>query len=182
MLPLRWTSAPPIHPASRPLRRPGSLTARLARSGTISIDVLASGWQRARSDEAQLLGLARSGQRIYARLVCVRRAGQAAVLARSITTIAGSRGAWKGLRRLGRRPLATLLWGSPEIRRGPFEYARLGCDDPLLRAIGCPSALPARRSTFWHAGQALIVQEAFVGLPWPAVPWQAPRRRWRASH
>jgi chorismate-pyruvate lyase len=40
--------------------------------------------------------------------------------------------------------------------------------------------LPARRSCFWRDGEPLIVLEAFTGLPWPAIAWQARRRRWTA--
>jgi chorismate--pyruvate lyase len=171
MLPIAWTSFPPIAAAARPMRQPGSLTARLARSGTITVDVLSSGWQAARPDEAAALGLARPGQRVFVREVCVRRNGQPAVLARSATTRAGIAGTWRGLRRLGRRPLATLLWTDPRIRRGPFEYARLPGAD----------AWPARRSCFWRDGEPLVLLEAFVGLPWPAVGWLPRRRRWLAD-
>jgi len=171
MLPFAWTSAPPIAAAARPMRQPGSLTARLARSGTISVDVLSSGWQPARPDEAAILGLARPGQRVYVREVCVRRNGQPAVLARSATTRAGIAGPWKGLRKLGRQPLATLLWSDPGIRRGLFEYTRMPGDNHL----------PARRSCFWRKGQPLVVLEAFVNLPWPAVGWLPRQRRWMAT-
>lgn len=181
MLPLHWIPAAPMAPALRPLRRPGSLTARLARSGRVSVDVLASGWQPALADEARELGLPRPGCRLYARLVCVRRDGAPAVLARSVTTIAGIAGPWKGLRRLGRRPLATLLWTNPRIRRGPFEFVRLPAADPLVRAVGLSTDLPARRSLFWLEGEPLIVLEAFAGLPWPADGWRAPRRRWASA-
>jgi chorismate lyase len=181
MLPPRWTPAPPFAAAARPLRQPGSLTARLARSGKVTVDVLASGWHAASIDEAAALGLAHAGMRIYARLVCVRRDGKAAVLARSITTVKGIRVCWKRLRQLGRRPLATLLWSDPRIRRGPFEYARLTADDPLAQAIGHAATAPARRSTFRHRGEPLIVMEAFVDLPWPTLAWSARRRRWTAT-
>jgi chorismate lyase len=171
MLPLAWIPSPPIAPATRPMRQPGSLTARLARTGIVSVDVRYSGWQRARPDEADALGLPRPGQRIYVREVCVCRNGEPAVLARSVTTVAGIRGPWKGLRRLGRAPLATLLWTDPRIRRGSFEFTRL----PL------GTRPPARRSCFWRGGQPLVVMEAFVGLPWPAVGWLPRQRRWIAA-
>lgn len=177
----RWIPAPPIHAATRPLRQPGSLTARLARSGRVTVDVLASGWQPASADEAAALGLPRAGMRIYARLVCVRHDGKAAVLARSVTTVEGIRGDWKRLRQLGRRPLATLLWSDPRIRRGRFEYARLLAGDPLARAISHHVSLPARRSSFLRNGEPLIVMEAFVDLPWPSLAWTARRRRWTAT-
>jgi chorismate lyase len=157
------------------MRQPGSLTARLARSGTISVDVLRSGWQPAHPDEALALGLARPGQRVYVREVRVRRNGQPAVLARSATTRAGILGPWQGLRSLGRQPLATLLWSDPRIRRGPFEYTRLPARSPGDKR------LPARRSCFWRDGQPLVVLEAFVGLPWPAVGWLPRQRRWLAD-
>lgn len=154
------------------MRQPGSLTARLARSGAIGVDVLFSGWQPARADEAAALGLPRPGMRIYVREVCVRRNGEPAVLARSVTTVAGIHGPWKGLRHLGRKPLATLLWTDPRVRRGPFEFA------PSTTKGGPP----ARRSCFWLDGQPLVVLEAFVGLPWPAVDRLPRRRRWLAAH
>jgi chorismate--pyruvate lyase len=153
------------------MRQPGSLTARQALSGTVSVDVRYSGWQAARADEAAALGLARPGLRVYVREVVVRRDGVAAVLARSVTTIAGIRGPWKGLRTLGRRPLATLLWTDPRVQRGPFQFTRL----PL------GTRPPARRSCFWRDGQPLVVMEAFVGLPWPDVGWLARRRSWSAK-
>jgi chorismate lyase len=181
MLPLHWIPAPPFHAAARPVRQPGSLTARLARSGKVTVDVLTSGWQAASQDEAAALGLPRAGMRIYARLVCVRRDGQPAVLARSVTTVRGVRICWKRLRRLGRQPLATLLWSDPRICRGAFEYARLPAEDPLAQAIGHIKASPARRSTFRRRGEALIVMEAFVGLPWPSLEWTSRRRRWMAA-
>lgn len=171
MLPLRWQPAPPTAIETRPMRQPGSLTARLARHGKVTVDVLASGWQAARPDEVAALGLARSGQRIFAREVCVRRDGEPAVLARSVTTLEGIRGPWKGLRKLGRQPLAAILWTDPRIRRGRFEFTRL--------AGG--SRPPARRSCFWLDGEPLVVLEAFVGLPWPAVGRLPRRRRWLAA-
>jgi len=135
------------------------------------VDVLFSGWQPARPDEVAALGLAHAGQRIFVREVCVRRDGEAAVLARSVTTVKGIRGPWKGLRRLGRQPLAAILWTDPRIRRGPFEFTRMSKT----------GRVPARRSCFWLAGQPLIVLEAFVGLPWPTVDWLPRRRRWIAA-
>jgi chorismate lyase len=170
MMPINWTPAAPNAPATRPMRQPGSLTARLARDGTVTVELRFSGWQFARPDEAAALGLSRPGRRIYVREVCVCRGGEAAVLARSLTTIAGIHGPWHGLRTLGRRPLAALLWTEPRIRRGSFEFTRL----PL------GTRPPARRSCFWLKGQPLVVMEAFVGLPWPDAGLLPRQRRWLA--
>jgi chorismate--pyruvate lyase len=170
MQPLRWSSAAPFAPAMRLMRQPGSLTEKLARRGQVSVDVLFSGWDTARPDEARELGL-RTGPRLYAREVCVRCDGAAAVLARSVTSIAAVKNSWRGLHRLGRRPLADLLWSNPRIDRGPFEYSSLPASHPLIRANHGKAALPVRRSTFWLDGDELIVMEAFVTLPWPADRW-----------
>ncbi len=162
MLPLRWTIATPSTPTLRPLRLPGSLTARLSRRGEVSVEVLFSGWDQARPDEAAALGLRGPGQRLYAREVCIGLDGAPTILARSVTSIPGIKGPWKALRHLGRKPLADLLWAQPLIGRGPFEYTRLPAGD------GKP-ALPARRSCFCLQGEKLIVLEAFVSLPWPGA-------------
>ncbi len=171
MRPILWTPAPPIAPNTRPLRQPGSLTARLAHSGKVTIDLRFSGWQAARPDEARALGLPHPGMLIYVREVRVLRNGAPAVLARSVTTRAGIDGPWRALRHLGRQPLATLLWSDPRVRRGAFEYTR-------LTAFG---RLPTRRSCFWRQGLPLIVLEAFMDLPWPEVGRLPRRRSWLAQ-
>lgn len=169
MLPLNWTPSPPFNPSAHPIRKSDSLTARLAKSGRVSVDVLASGWDAARPDEAAKLGLRHAGQRLYAREVCLRRDNIAAVFARSVTTIASAKGLWKGLPLLGNKPLATLLWTNPLIYRGPFEFSRISFNDPLLCHFNGNQSLLARRSSFWLQGQQLIVLEAFIGLPWPTT-------------
>lgn len=170
MLPLKWKIAAPIASSTRVMRCPGSLTARLARTGIVTIQLRPSGWRLATHDEARALNLPHAGQHIYVREVIVARNGQAAVLARSYTTRAGIGGPWRGLRHLGGKPLATLLWTDPSVRRGPFEFTRLPLGDRPL----------ARRSCFWRHGEPLIVMEAFVNLPWPASGWLSRRRGWRA--
>ncbi len=176
-LPLRWTAAAPFGPRHAPMRLPGSLTARLACRGRVTVDVLASGWRRARADEVRELGLAHAGERIYTRQVCVRLDGHPAVLADSVTTRAGIAGPWRGLRHLGSRPLAALLWTEPLIQRSPFRYVRMPADVPPLAGQGQPP-LPARRSRFCRGGQPLLVLEAFVALPWPDAGLPPRKRGW----
>lgn len=164
MRPAFWTSATPVAQATYPLSQPGSLTALLARRGSVRVDVRFSGWQSARPDEAQALGLP-AGRRVFVREVCLTCDDQPAVLARSLTTLDGIRGPWRNLRTLGRTPLAAIVWGDPRIRRSPFQFTRL----PSER-------LPARRSCFWLKGRPLLVMEAFLDLPWPHTGWQTRRR------
>lgn len=178
MLPLRWKLSPSSSPTERPLRHPGSLTARLARLGRVTVDVLKSRARPASRDEAAGLGLPRPGMRLYVRRVCVRLDGKPAVLAESVATLDGIAGPWKGLRHLGNRPLAALLWSDPRIRRGPFQYARLPARHPLMGQPWVDGALPARRSCFWLDGQPLLVTEAFVGLPWREAGLLPRRRHW----
>ena len=176
MLPLRWTPAAPFGPAFSPLRQPGSLTARLARHGRVTVDVLASGWRPARADEIHDMGIDRAGERIYARRVCVRLDGHPAVLADSVTTRAGVNGPWRGLRNLGNRPLAALLWTAPLIGRSPFRFVRVGPD--FLPLPGQERPLPARRSRFCRGGEPLLVLECFLGLPWPRGGLLPRKRGW----
>ncbi|MDP2811676.1 MAG: chorismate lyase [Rhodocyclaceae bacterium] len=181
MLPLHWKFSPPSPTTEHPLRHPGSLTARLARLGRVTVDVLKSRSRPASRDEAEGLGLSRPGLRLYVRRVCVRLDGKPAVLAESVATLKGVAGPWKGLRRLGNRPLAALLWSDPRIRRGPFQYARLPTGHPLMRQPGIEDTLPARRSCFWLRGQPLLVMEAFIGLPWRQTGLLPRRRQWLAE-
>lgn len=179
-LPFRWTPAAPFGPRHSPMRLPGSLTARLARHGRVTLDVLASGWRRARLDEVRELGLAHAQQRVYSRQVCIRLDGRAAVLADSVTTRAGINGPWRGLRRLGNRPLAALLWTDPLIRREAFRFTRAPVDAPPLAGHGQARPLPARRSRFYRGGEPLLVMEAFLALPWPHAGLAPRKRSWLA--
>jgi len=167
MWPLRWKSSPSHLINERPLRHPGSLTAHLARmGGEVEVEVLESRIRPASWEEVQGLGLSRPRVRVFVRAVCVRRQGEIAVLAKSVTTLAGVKHPWRRLKRLGNRPLATLLWSDPRIRRGAFQYLRLGSGHPWPRQVGLSEALPVRRSCFWLKETPLLVTEAFVGLPW----------------
>ena len=162
------------------MRLPGSLTARLALHGRVGLEVLTSGWRRARADEVRELGLAHVGERVFSRSVRLLLDGNTAVLADSVTTRAGIRGPWRGLRRLGSRPLATLLWTDPLIRREPIRFAHL---PRTMFPAAVPEAggkLPARRSRFCREGEPLLVLEAFVSLPWPHGGLAPRRRRWLA--
>jgi chorismate--pyruvate lyase len=125
------------------------------------------------------MGIAGAGERIYARRVCVRLDGRPAVLAESVTTRAGIAGPWRGLRSLGNRPLAALLWTDPLIGRSPFRFVRVAPD--FLPLAGQERALPARRSRFCRGGQALLVLECFIGLPWPRGGLLPRKRGWLAE-
>lgn len=110
------------------------------------------------------------------------------VLARSVTTLSASHGTWQGIRRLGRRPLADILYHDPGIVRSQFEISRIGRAQglhgtvirarPLLTASGgddlcervqAVATLLARRSVFWRGHQPLLVSECFLPAFWSLV-------------
>jgi chorismate--pyruvate lyase len=103
----------------------------------------------------------------FVREVVLHAAGRPVVLAHSIALRRDLDGAWRGLRGLGTRPLAAMLFVDPLVRRGPFEYARVDRRHPLwqrarqLFGRELP-ALWARRSRFTRQERPLMVTEVFL--------------------
>ena len=77
-------------------------------------------------------------------------------------------GVWRGLSKLGARPLADMLFGDASVARHPIEYKQIDHRHPLFRAA--KRALPqlqstrlwARRSVFMKQGRPLLVTEVFL--------------------
>lgn len=169
------------------LRAPGSLTAHLSRCfGAVRVQRLRQGAGRAQADEARVLGL-RPGRRVHVREVVLRCQGRALVMARSVCEPRHLRGAWRALKGLGSRPLASLLFTDRQVRRLPLSYARLpphqrrgrGRLSAWQAATGQPwvsagasgdSGIWQRRSVFRRRGACLLVAEMFS----PEVQAQAP--------
>lgn len=112
---------------------------------------------------------------IWVREIIMRIDGTDAVFARSFTPLHASHGRWQRMRRLRTRPLADMLYNNPEITRSSFSVARLRRQMPLYFAAehilgaDCPRAnrILARCSTFWRAGEPLLVAEGFLPGFWP---------------
>jgi chorismate--pyruvate lyase len=166
------------------LRAPGSLTAHLSQSfGAVRVQRLRQGAGRAQADEARVLGL-RPGRRVHVREVVLRCQGRALVMARSVCEPRHLRGAWRALKGLGSRPLASLLFTDRQVSRLPLSYARLPMHQRRGRArlsawqaaTGQPWASPGgcgvwqRRSVFRRRGACLLVAELFS----PEVQARAP--------
>jgi len=89
------------------------------------------------------------------------------VYAHSVLPFASLRGRWRGLRRLGGRPLGDVLFSDPQVKRAPLQYKKLTQRHWLYRRA-CrslerpPSSLWARRSTFTLNGRAIQVTEVFL--------------------
>jgi chorismate lyase len=92
------------------------------------------------------------------------------IFAHSVAAHHDLRGAWRGLSRLGQRPLAEMLFNDPNVTRLPMEYKKIDARHALYRrakqvvAIDARS-LWARRSVFWKRGRPLLVTEVFLFKP-----------------
>lgn len=165
----RWMHAAPPHrdPWRRWLTYPGSLTRRIIeRYGAMEVRIVAQGLRRVSEDERAALGLPPHAL-AYVREVVLHVRGRPVVLAHSIAVPRHVGGEWRGLRGLGTRPLAELLFRDPKVRRAPFEYARLGEHHRLARRAREVFGrrfppLRARRSIFHRRGRPLMVTEVFL--------------------
>jgi chorismate--pyruvate lyase len=126
------------------LFRPGALTAGLRQLGAFRLRVLAEYAQAAPADEARAMRL-RPGAMVWVREVLMSIDGEDAVVARSLTPLAASRGTWQGMRRLRTRPLADMLYHDRTVIRSAFECRRL--------APGVPFYATAR-GIFGHVAEA----------------------------
>ena len=155
------------------LTRAGALTDGLRELGELQLRVLRQTMLGPSPDERLAMNL-NAGSCVHAREVCMSIDGTICVVARSVLTPRGVSGAWRTVRRLGKRPLADLLYNDRRVWRSHFEAARLNRFHPLgaiaHRLVATdPQAPPtqwARRSVFWRDGQALLVAECFLPAFW----------------
>lgn len=155
------------------LRAPGSLSHRLARTGTrFEVQVLSQGVQPLRAQEKRALGMPRHGCTIV-REVILRVDGVPLVWARSSLHQTSLAGPWKAIKGLGSRPLGHLLYEDPRVVRSelqPRRLARFGhtrrqMQRQWLAATGTPpspSMLWSRNSVFTRYGAQLRVMELFT--------------------
>ena len=166
----------PIALANAPQRywlsRPGALTAGLRELGVLTLQVITEQTALAADDEAQALRLT-AHNRVRIREICMSINGTPCILARSVTRFESSLGVWRGVRHLGSRPLADLLYDDRTVRRGPFEMSRISRSQGIGRlvhrqmsSLTASDAVLARRSVFYRHHQALLVCEAFLPVFW----------------
>jgi chorismate lyase len=149
----------------------GSLTARIVgHVAGFNLVRLRQGLARPHRDERRALGL-RAGELAMRREVLLRDGDHTLVFAHTVAHPRDLAGAWRGLSKLGARPLAEMLFHDARVVRMPIEYRRLNVRHALFRAA-CVAAqlseqgtasLWARRSVFLKAGRPLLVTEVFVG-------------------
>lgn len=164
-----WIAHP--HSIPRPLRRwasdRGSLTERLrSRCKAFRVVPLATGHARPHRDERVLLGMA-AGPRAYVREVMLMCDEVPTVFAHSVLPLAGLRGGWNGITRLGSRSLGEALFRNRRIARQTLAYRCVRRGHPLHRAVSAqltavPARLWTRRSVFCLNGHPLLVTEVFL--------------------
>jgi len=151
----------------------GSLSYRIQqRCANFRVVRLRQALCRAYPDETQPLGL------VYGKVALVREVilfcGETPVIfAHSVALREDLNGAWRGLRGLGSRPLASALFDDPRIEHLPLAFRKLNARHPLYRrarqALSAlmdelPPALSlwARRRVFLREGAPLLVTEVFL--------------------
>lgn len=164
----RWLRKPVSSSAYRPwLVDEGSLTARLkARYADFAVQPVMLEYAKALRDEAGMLGLK---QHEYAliREVLLMGGGQPVVFAHSVLPRASLRGGWRGLGKLGSKPLGAALFANPKVKRTPLEYKKLSACSPMFMRLSehiknPPKALWARRSVFTLKCAKILVTEVFL--------------------
>lgn len=178
----RQQASPLLSPTQKQwLTRSGALTEGLRSLGALKLEVIDERSQQPAVDEA--LGLKMSPTKAaWIREVVMSIDGVPCILARSLTDLRASTGIWRGLRQLGNRPLADMLYNDPRVRRSPFEFtlvrhtqglAQALSNGPDLNATQAPrTALFARRSIFNFQVKRLLVSECFLPSFWPLVNQQ----------
>lgn len=182
------------------LSRPGALTAGLRKLGKLDLVVLHETPTLSTTDESRALGVAPSTL-LWRREIAMQIEGVMIIVARSLTPITASRGVWRGIRQLGSRPLADILYRDHRVSRLAFEFARCHRHDRLAKIAqevtdGVTSQTQslaqttsrqsesrlhrhlfwARRSVFVRAKQHLLVSECFLPSFWALVlSRQAPK-------
>lgn len=164
-----WRDKPPSYP--NPLHRwltdRGSLTSRIkAHFPAFNLKRLGQSLQVPHPDECRHMGF-RAGELAVVREVLLKSNDTPLVFAHSIAARRDVRGVWRGLSRLGSRPLAEMLFNDPTVARLPMEYHRIDARHPLFQRslVVAPhhaKSLWARRSVFVKHGRPLLVTEVFL--------------------
>jgi chorismate lyase len=144
-----------------------SLTARLQKSyADFSVQPTALKLAKPMQDEATLLGL-KPQQNMLLREVLLMGGNEAVVFAHSVLPRASLRGTWRGLGRLGNKPLGAALFKNPRVIRTPLSFKKLSQNHKLYqKAVEHltvrPTYMWARRSIFSLNCANILVTEVFL--------------------
>jgi chorismate--pyruvate lyase len=163
-----WLKKPMFSGNLRPwLIDNGSLTARLkVRYRDFAVRPVLLKNAKALVDEVTLIGF-QAKQHGLIREVLLFGNGQPVVFAHSVLPHASLRGAWRGLGKLGNKPLGAALFANPKVKRTSLEYKKLSRYHPIsIRAAehlsNRPKTLWARRSVFQLDCAKILVTEVFL--------------------
>ncbi|MDF2867090.1 MAG: chorismate--pyruvate lyase [Gammaproteobacteria bacterium] len=169
-----WQSYKSISMASMPeavrerLLDSGSLTCYLEQHAqkSFNVEVVNTGWLYAKPSEVQYLGI-HPREKIWVREVFLRCDRNIKVYAWSVFPESTITGKYKGLQRLGSKPLGKILFNQSNVIRSEFEIAQIANDHPLYQKItrelhNKPEFLWARRSVFKLDDKPLLVNEVFM--------------------
>lgn len=163
----------PPQPLRHWLTGSGSLTNKLKdHSSAFRVQVLHQQTAICLSDEANAIGLHRPG-RVWEREVLLRCDNTPVVFAHTVVPMSADASDWPLFSALGERSLGSTLFGDPQVRRGPLQFARLRATHPLARracaalaANGCEvpddHLLYARRCLYQRHEGSLLVTEVFL--------------------
>lgn len=117
-------------------------------------------------DESLLLGIPANCYALV-REVCLVRADEPLVYARTVIPLDSLRGARRRLSNLGTRPLGEVIFSYPGLRRELLEVASVPADSWVrsLRETVDRDPVAGRRTLYSVAGSPLLVAEIFL----PAV-------------
>ncbi|MED5620094.1 chorismate--pyruvate lyase family protein [Ideonella sp. BN130291] len=155
------------------LQRTGSLSAHLQTLGSrFEVQRVSQRVAPLLPGEARSMGLPHS-TRCVVRQVVLRVDGLPLVFARSVAPAHALHGPWRSLGSLGSKPLAQLLFDTPQVSRSRLLAQRIGAAGPWRAVLdkgwhaatgqAWPQPLAhARHSVFRKAGMPLRVTEVFA--------------------
>lgn len=145
----------------------GSLTARLQqRYQHFSVKPLIVKYAKPTLDEAGLLHMTANDAALIREVFLIGN-GQPVVFAHSVLPRNSLRGEWRGLGKLGNKPLGATLFANLEVKRTPLSYKKLSPNHALYQSavnglIDKPAFLWARRSVFNLNCANIMVTEVFL--------------------
>lgn len=153
----------------------GSLTARLAELGQVTVEVIHEAQGHCLADETICFDEPASAF-MWLRHVVLRLDKTPVVAARSVTSLADSLGVWRAIRDLGTQPLADLLYQDAQVERSAMSNARIRSAHALgQQALAASSQSSttedapdflARRSVFYRMNCPLLVTECMLPALW----------------
>lgn len=144
-----------------------SLTARLQkRYRDFKVQAVRVTAHKPSQEEARLLNVV-AREHAQIREVLLFGHGKPVVFAHSVLPCKSLRGAWRGLGKLGNKPLGAVLFANPNVKRTPLAYKKLSFSHVLYQSAirhtsEKPEYLWARRSVFSLNCASIIVVEIFL--------------------